>query len=187
MTMKLLLMGILLWSGVHYIPGFMPDVKKKLIEMLGGAYRAVFAILIVISIFLIVLGWKSADVEIIYDPPASGGMINMTLMLFSFYLFAAAHGPSNIKRIIRHPMLTGVIVWGVGHLIANGDNRSIVLFAGMIIWAISEIIIINKREGAYATPGPAPVMKDVIKIIAALVLYTVVVYFHEYIAGMPVM
>lgn len=184
--MKLLLMGLLLWSGVHYIPGFMPDVKKKMVEILGAAYRGVFALLIVISIFLIVLGWKSTEIEILYDP-ITDAQVTSVLMIISFYLFAAAHGPSNVKRFIRHPMLTGVIVWAGAHLLANGENRSIVLFAGMIIWAVSEIIIINKREGAYEIPAPAPIKKDIIKGVIALVVFTAIVFAHPYIAGVPIM
>lgn len=184
--MQLLLMGILLWSGVHYIPGFMPNVKEKMIEVLGNAYRGVFALLIITSIVLIVLGWKSAEVEVLYDPIIDAQGVSVA-MLITFFLFASAHGAGNVKRFLRHPMLTGVIIWGGAHLLANGENRSIVLFAGMIIWAVSEIIIINKREGAYEAPGPAPIMKDVIKGLIALVVFSVVVFAHPYIAGVPVM
>ncbi len=184
--MQMLLIGVLLWSGVHYIPGFMPDFKKKLVEKLGNAYKGVFALAIVGSIVLIVMGWKSTEVEVLYDPIIDAGAVSVA-MVVAFYLFAAAHGPSNVKRFIRHPMLTGVIVWGGAHLLANGENRSIVLFAGMIIWAVSEIFIINKREGAYEVPGPAPIMKDVIKIVAAVVIFSVMVFAHPYFAGVPVM
>ncbi len=184
--MQMLLIGVLLWSGVHYIPGFMPDFKQKLVDKLGNAYKGVFALPIVGSTVLMVMGWKSVEVEVLYDPFIDAQMVSVA-MLITFFLFASAHGTGNVKRFIRHPMLLGVIVWSGAHLLANGENRSIVLFAGMMIWAVSEIFIINKREGAYEVPGPAPIMKDVIKAVIALVIFSVMVFAHPYIAGVPVM
>ncbi|WP_438993783.1 NnrU family protein [Pseudemcibacter sp.] len=185
--MDLLVAGILLWSGVHYIPGFMPGLKKSLVEKFGNGYRGLFTLLIVLSLVMIVFGWRSSEIEIIYDPVPSALQLTSVLMLISLYLFGAAQGASNIKRFIRHPMLTAVIVWGVAHLLSNGDSRSIILFGGMIIWAISEILIINKREDAYDAPGAVPMKNDVKKIIIACVVYAVLVFGHPYFTGMPVM
>ncbi|MCP5381731.1 MAG: NnrU family protein [Kordiimonadaceae bacterium] len=185
--MDMLFAGILLWSAVHYIPSLMPALKGTMVEKLGNGYRGVFALLIVGSIVLMVFGWQRAVPTPIYDPLPDAVQITSVLMIISFYLLGAAHGPSNIKRYIRHPMLTGVIVWGIAHLIANGDSRSLLLFGGMIIWAVVEILAINKRDGAYQAPGPVPMKKDIIKIVAALVLYTVIVFLHPYFTGVPVM
>lgn len=184
--MDMLLAGVLLWSGLHYIPGLLPNLKIKLMDILGKAYRGVFSLLMIGSIVLMVMGWKAAVPEAIYDPLTSELQVIGVLMILSFYLFAAAHGPSNAKRYIRHPMLTGVIVWGTAHLLANGDNRSIVLFGGMIIWAVVEILVINKREGEYVKPEAAPMKKDAIKLVVAVVIYGVVFFVHPYIAGVPV-
>ena len=45
--------------------------------------------------------------------------------------------PNNVKRLLRHPQLTGVALWGIGHLLANGESRSIILFGGLGAWAIA--------------------------------------------------
>lgn len=185
--MDMLLGGVLLWSFVHYIPGLLPNLKIKLVDMLGKAYRGVFSLLMVGSIVLMVMGWKAAVPEAIYEPLLSTAQLTGVLMIVSFYLFAAAHGPSNAKRYIRHPMLTGVIVWGAAHLLVNGDDRSIILFGGMIIWAAAEILVINKREGDYVKPEAVPMKKDIIKLVVAIVIYAVVVFIHPYIAGVPAM
>ncbi|MBT5072473.1 MAG: NnrU family protein [Kordiimonadaceae bacterium] len=185
--MDMLLAGLFLWAGVHYIPGLMPNVKEKLVATLGGAYRPVFALAIISSILLIVFGWKSTSPEFIYEPLSDASQVTGVLMIICFYLLGAANGPSNAKRFIRHPMLSGVIVWGGAHLLANGDSRSVILFGGMIIWATTEILVINKREGAYEKPEPVPMNKDIIKLLVAIVIYGVVVFAHPYIAGVPVM
>ena len=46
-------------------------------------------------------------------------------------LLLAPYSHNNFKRLLRHPQLTGVLLWGVGHLFANGENRSLLLFGGM--------------------------------------------------------
>jgi uncharacterized membrane protein len=185
--MELLIIGVFLWSAVHYLPGFEPNFRNKLVEKLGNGYRGLFSILIALSIFFIIRGWNAADPEIIYDAPDWGRSITALLMVISIFLLGSANGPANIKRYIRHPMLTGVIVWGVAHLISNGDNRSVVLFGGMVIWAVAEIIIINKRDGEWQKPPVSPIAKDIIKLVAALILYGVLFYGHQYFTGMPVM
>lgn len=183
----MLLAGLFLWAGVHYIPGLMPNVREKMVATLGGAYRGVFALAILGSILLMVFGWRSASPEFVYEPLADAAQLSSLLMIICFYLLGSAHGPGNVKRYIRHPMLTGIIVWGGAHLLANGDSRSVILFGGMVIWAVTEIIVINKREGAYVTPQPVPIKKDIIKLLVAIVIYGVVVFAHPYIAGVPVM
>lgn len=185
--MDMLLAGLFLWAGVHYIPGLMPNVKEKMVDTLGGAYRGVFALAILSSILLMIFGWQSASPEFVYQPLADAPQLTSLLMIICFYLLSAAHGPSNVKRYIRHPMLSGIIVWGSAHLLANGDSRSVILFGGMIIWAATEIIVINKRDGAYVTPGPVPMKKDIIKLLIAIVIYAGMVFAHPYITGMPVM
>lgn len=184
--MDLLLGGIIVWSGVHYIPGFMPDFKATLVAKLGNAYRGVFALAIVLSIVLMVMGWKAAEVEFIYEPLVNSLLITSILMFVSIFLFACSHGPSNVKKYVRHPMLTAVIVWGVAHLVSNGDKRSIILFGGMIIWAIAEIFIINKRDGESEKPETSPIMKDLIKLVIASVVYMGLIFGHPYFTGMPV-
>ena len=39
-------------------------------------------------------------------------------------------------RISRHPVLWGVVVWALGHLLVNGDRASIVLFGAMLFLAV---------------------------------------------------
>jgi len=184
--MDMLIGGLLLWSAVHYIPGMMPNLRTKLIAKLGGAYRGVFSLTVVTSIVLMVLGWKSTAPEFIYQPPTIGPMVTMILMIVALYLFGSSHGTANVKRIIRHPQLTGVIVWAIAHLLSNGDKRSIILFGGMIIWAVTEILVINNREGEWEKPGSVSWGRDLKIFIIGLVIYAVLIFAHPYYTGQHV-
>lgn len=179
-----LVLGVLLWSVAHFIPAVAVDSRKRLIGRLGEKpYKGLFALVMVFSIYLIISGWKATLPEFLYIPPAWGRHATALLVLIAFILFSASHGKNNIQRFIRHPQLTSVIVWGVGHLIANGESRSIVLFGGLALWAIIEIFLLNRRDGPWIRPQPVPFKKDVIAIGAGLVVYVVFAGAHAWLFG----
>ena len=98
--------------------------------------------------------------------------------------FFAPYPPNNIKRLLRHPQLTGVKLWGVGHLLANGETRSLVLFGGLTAWAVLEVVLINRREGARTVPPVAPAKYDILLVVVAIAVYAVFAFFaHPWLFG----
>ncbi len=79
--------------------------------------------------------------------------------------------------------MTGLLTWAVAHLLASGDNRSIALFGGLGVWAILEMIFINRREGQWHKGNAAPISSDAIVVIIAAVAFAVILYFHEWLFG----
>ena len=176
--------GVLLWSLTHFIPSLARPFRESTIARLGNnAYRGVFSLLILVSIGLIVLGWRNTPEVYIYHLPQWSRPVGFLLMILSFILFGAANYPTAIKRSIRHPMLTGMIVWSISHLITNGTSRALVLFGGLGLWALAEILLINAREGAYAPPD-APGFKQEAKGLAiSAIIFIVVLFLHPYFSG----
>lgn len=186
--MTLLVSGLLVWWLVHLFPAIAPGARTRIINKLGtGPYKGCFALLIVISIILIVAGWRGIEPVDVYLPPAWGRHLTYILVLLTFILFVAAKRKTNIKRMLRHPQLTGLVLWSTGHLFANGDNRSLVLFFGLGVWAILEIVMINRRTGAWIKPDPVPVRSDLITVLLGLVLFTVLFWAHPYLSGVRLM
>lgn len=184
--MSLLIIGVVFWSAVHLFPAVMPARRAWAIEKFGeNLYKASFSIKLIVALALIIIGWRSAGIEYVYTPPLYGNPLIGALMLLSFVLFAAANAPGNIKRFIRHPMLAGVVTWGIAHLLANGDERSIVLFGGMSLWALLEIIFISRRDGAWHKPRAVAWSRDAMTIVASAVLFAIIAYFHQAIFGVP--
>ena len=101
--------------------------------------------------------------------------------------FFASNVPNNIRRVIRHPQLTGVILWSVGHLISNGDSRSLVLFGGIGIWAVIEILLINRRDAEWIKPQPVPFPKNIVLVVIGVVAYLVLVFVHQWLFGVSPM
>ena len=182
-----LVLGVLVWSGVHLLPSAGRVLRGELVNSVGETnYKIGFAIVVVVSIILMVVGWRSMDPITIYDPPSWGGPVATVLMVFAFLLFGAAKRQSVIKRYVRHPQLTSVIVWAVAHLIASGDSRALILFGGLGIWALATIPLINAREGEWVKPE-APSLGDEAKGVAiSLAVFVAVFLLHPYIAGVSV-
>ncbi len=182
--MELLIIGVLLWSLLHWTKAIAPAQRKQLIERLGAKpYRGLFSLGILLSLVIIVIGWRSADLAPVYVPPLYGNHLVILLVFVAFLLFAAAETGSNIKRFVRHPMLTAVIVWAGAHLLANGDNRSVALFGGLALWALIAIILINRRDGAWQRPAPVALSRDAITVVGAIVVFSVVLMLHKYVIG----
>ena len=179
-----LVIGVVVWSGVHLSPSLAQGVRTRLIDHLGRQkYRGVFALAILASIVLMVIGWRATTPVLVYVPPGWGHAAGAVLVLIAFILFASSHGKNNIKHIIRHPQLTGVIVWAVGHLLANGDTRSLVLFGGLSLWAIAEMFFIDQRERTWQRPHAQPLTADIRPIIGGLIIYLVLFLAHPYLFG----
>ncbi len=185
--MTWLILGLLLWSGVHFFPALLPVQRTRLMETLGNKYQGLFALSIIVSLALIVFGWRSSIPNPVYNPPVWGRHLTMLLVLVAVILFAASHGKTRLKQYVRHPMLTAVAVWAVAHLLANGDTRSVTLFSALLVWALVSQFLINRRDGAWVKPA-IPRLKSEIKVIGiGLVAYLVLMVLHPYFAGVAVL
>ena len=183
--MGALIAGVLLWSIVHLVKSVAPGLRTNIRAKIGeGPHQGLVAVLIITAIALMIYGWRTAQYEFVYDPPTWGRHLNMLTMIFAILLFGAAQGKSRVKQVIRHPMLTGVVVWSAGHLLANGDSRSLVLFGGLGLWALLSIFTVSRNEGAWVKPSETATMgREILSVVIALVLYIVLFGMHRFYAG----
>jgi uncharacterized membrane protein len=155
---------------------------------MGDAGKGAVTVALVVSIVLMVIGYRGADGAVYWgrDPMWVG--INNLLMLLAFYVFAASAAKGDkiwLGTKLRHPQLTAVIIFGVAHLLVNGDTASFVLFGGLIIWAVAEMLIINAQEGPWQRPGRAPVRKEIVAAVVAVVVTVVVMVIHHFLGVTP--
>ncbi len=185
--MEIILAGLLLWSLTHLTPSLAPPVKRAWVNKLGqNGYKLSFTVLILLSLIMIVYGWRHTTPTYLYPISEAAKPVALILMVIAFVIMGATNYQTRIKRQIRHPQLTGVIIWSVAHLAVNGDSRSILLFGGLGIWAALEILFINRRDGEWIKPVAPSWGTELKGLIISLVVFVVVVLIHPYIAGVPV-
>lgn len=184
--MSLLIAGVVIWSLAHLFPSVLPATRDGLVRKLGeNPYRGLFALVIIGSLILIVLGWKRAVPSALYTPPFAANPVTSALILIGLILFFASQAAGNIKRFVRHPQMVGTMLWGVAHLLTNGDTRAVTLFGGLTLWAILEILMCNRRDGKWLKPEPAPIKFDVVPVVIGSAVFAAVLYLHGTLFGVP--
>ena len=177
-----LTLGVLSWSLVHLSRCLVPDWRRYAISKVGeNTYKGLFALCILVSVALMVIGWRSSLPIGLYVPARGMSHLAALLLLVAFILMAASSLPTNIKRFVRHPQLSAVILWAVAHLMANGDQRALIQFGVIGLWAVVEILLINRRDGRWNKSGRVAIKWDVICVMAGTALYLIFVMFlHQW-------
>lgn len=185
--MAMLVIGVLLFAGVHLVPALAPALKAGLVARLGaGGFKGVFSLLVVCAVALIIFGWRGTQPVFIYSPLPELKHFALGLLLVAFFLMVVSTRKSRLRQWLRHPQLSGVLLWAIAHLLLNGDNRSLLLFAGMGLWAAVEMLAINRRDGVWVRSEPPGWGADVLNLVIALAVVALVIYLHPWLSGMPV-
>lgn len=176
-----IILGVALWMAAHYFKRLAPGLRASM----GNAGKGVVAVLLVGAIVLMVIGYRAADDVALWDLGGWALRINNALMLVAVALFAAGNSKSRLREKIRHPMLTGFLVWVVAHLLVNGDLASLVLFGGLGVWALGAFVLINRSEPDYEPWQGGTRQGDIRLVIISIVVFAVIVGVHAWIGPSP--
>lgn len=180
--MTWLIFGLALLIGIHLVPA-LPALRRNLVRRLGtGPYTGLFALFSLAGLALIVVGMGKVPFVPVYAPPSWGKSVVPLFMLPALILLAGAYLPGNIHRLTPHPMLWGVVLWAAGHLLANGDRASLLLFGALGLYSLFAIRSANRRGAAKATTA-VTMDRDLIVIGVGLVLYVALVFLHPTLFG----
>src|SRR5690606_33532335 len=134
LPVTLMAAGLLGFFAVHTVP-WSPALREALVARMGpNPYKIAFSLIALAGIVLIVMGKGRAPFVPLWQPDPGLYHVTRLLVLAGFILLPAAHMKTNIKRFTRHPMLWGVVLWGAGHLLANGDLASVILFGSFSVF-----------------------------------------------------
>ena len=183
--MKVLIAGLVIFFGIHLLPT-LSSTRTRLVEKYGeNRYKVFYSLVAAVGLVVIVIGMAYRDFVHVWNPPAWGRYVTIVAMFASVLFLVAGDVSCNIKRFLRHPMLTGVALWACAHLFANGDLVSLLLFGSFGIFALFDMWSANRR-GAEKGTRVYPVSKDLMVVGIAIVVYGVLIYVHPYIIGLPV-
>ena len=181
--MTLLILGLILWIAAHYFKRLMPAQRAAM----GDKGKGLVALAIVASLALMIIGYRTADFIPVWTPPAFFTGINNLAMILALWVYgsSAAKGAKAWPAYkTRHPQLLAVKIWAAAHLLVNGDLASVLLFGGMLVWAVVSVILINRAE-PWVPKTPGEPKRDVIAVVITLVVYGVIVGIHSALGVSP--
>jgi uncharacterized membrane protein len=156
--MGLLLLGLLIFLSVHSVRIVAEGWRGATIARIGQArWKGLYSLLSLLGFALIVWGYGLARQQpvALWDPPLWTRHLASLLTLASFVLLAAAYVPGNgIKARVHHPMVLGVKVWALAHLLANGTLADAVLFGAFLVWSVLDFRAARGRDRAAGTRYP---------------------------------
>lgn len=178
--MAYLIPGLILWTAAHLFKRVAPDLRARM----GNAGKGLAAAGILAGLVLMILGYQRADFVNIWFPPAWTVHLNNLLMLLAIFVYGMSATTGRLRGAMRHPQLTAVKIWAVAHLLANGDLASIILFGGLLAWAVLEVIVINRSEG-WVRPAPGSAKKDLLLVAITVVAYLAIGFIHNWLGVWP--
>lgn len=177
-----LLLGLGLFAGVHLWRRLGPRSRGRW----GDRGKLVVTAVSIAGVWLMARGfgaWDDAPFLWASAPWLRG--VNNALVVVAFYLFVSSGMRTWGARLTRHPQLWAVILWATAHLLVNGDAASVVLFGGLVLWAVASILLINRAEPLWAPPPRQPLAKEATAVAATGVAVAVVGWVHGLIGPWP--
>ena len=148
MALLIVALGTALFVGVHVVP-MVPTWRTALIGRLGeGPYKAAFSLLALAGLIGAIIAYRFTPHVPLWSSPTPLRAVTAILMLGAVLLFAGAKGVPWFKRIVRHPMLWGMGLLGVAHLLVNGEAAGVILFGGLALFGLAWQPLTDRRDAA---------------------------------------
>ena len=183
--MTYLILGLILFLGIHSVRIFADGFRTRTIERIGlNPWKGLYTLVSLAGFALLCYGYGLSRDEpgVIWNPPAWTRHATALLTLVSFILLTAAYVPGNhIKARVGHPMVLGVKVWAFAHLLSNGRTGDVVLFGAFLAWAVADYIASRRRDRAAATVYPVlGASREVIVVVGGIVAYAVFAFWLHF-------
>ena len=203
MALLIVTLGTALFVGVHLIP-MVPAWRAALVGRIGeGPYKAGFALLALMGLIGAIWAYRYTSHALIWPSPPPIRALTAILMLAAVSAFAGAKGVPWFKRVVRHPMLWGIGLLGVAHLLSNGEVAGLVLFGGLAAFGFVWQPLTDRRDAEADPAGWAETARttsfwpfarwharhDLVTVrplVVGAVVYVVLILLHPWLFGMPV-
>ena len=188
--MSILLLGLAIFLGVHMLTTLRPARAAAIGRLGEGPYKGLYSLAWPLAPVL--LAWAFARYRPgahipVWDPPMMLLPLTWGLMWLSFVALVAANAPpGKLKSMLRHPMLVGVKLWALAHLLVNGDLGSLILFGAFLAFAVYDRIAVKRRGDTGAPPAPGFTSGDAIALGIGTALYAAMFWLHPWLIGVPI-
>lgn len=187
--MAILILGLVLFLGMHSIRIVAPDLRESAVRSMGLIpWKGLYSVISLVGFVLIIWGYGQAreTPTWVWVSPDWTRHITALLVMPAFILLVAAYVPgTHMKAKLGHPMVLGVKLWAFAHLLSNGTVADILLFGGFLAWAIFYYAIARRRDRAAGVTYKAiSAQRDLIAVVVGLAFYGVfALVLHEWLIG----
>lgn len=187
--MLVLIVGLLVFLGVHSTRIVAEDWRTRQLALRGEKpFKGIFSLVSLVGFILIVWGFGMARQQpvVIWQPPVWTRHLAATLTLIALVMVTAAYVPANhIKARLKDPMILGVKVWAVAHLLSNGTLAEIILFGSFLVWAVFDFRATRqRRRTAPGAPYVGTASGTVVTVVAGAVIWAAFAFFlHRWLIG----
>lgn len=182
--MQWLVIGLVVFLGVHVFSSLRARRERLIARIGAGPYKGLYSALSLAGFVLIVIGLGRAEPVALWTPPEWGRVAAFWITPFAFVSLVSGYFPGKIRRATAHPMLWGVALWALAHLLANGDLAGLLLFGGFGAYALYAMWSQNRR-GVKPSQTPGSPLFDLLAIVIGLALWAAAAYFHASFTGVP--
>ncbi|MEL6687061.1 MAG: NnrU family protein [Pseudomonadota bacterium] len=120
------------------------DIRKRMGE---ARYMGLYSLLSLAFFIVMLVGYGGApEGAPLWVGPSIAYTLALPLNVIALILLAAAYAPTGkIKRAVHHPMMFGVLIWSLSHLLIGGDLPKVLLFGAFAAYSAVSIIAAFRR------------------------------------------
>ena len=187
--MSALILGLLMFLGMHSVRIVAEGWRTQFIAQKGpGAWKGLYTVVSLVGFGLIIWGYGQARLapQVLWSSPVWTRHLASLLVLVSLVLLAAAHVPRNgIKARLHHPMVLGVKVWALAHLLANNTVADALLFGSFLVWSVLDFRSSRQRDRAAGTVYPPGTLQGtLVAVVAGVLLWALFAFWaHAWLFG----
>ena len=187
--MEMLILGLVLFLGVHSTRIVAEGWRATTIRRVGeGRWKGLYTLVSLAGFALLVWGFGLARQQPVlwWSPPFFTRHLAWALTLIAFILLTATYVPGNaIKARLHHPMVLGVMLWALAHLLANGSLANTVLFGSFLAWSVMLFAASRRRDRREQVTYPAGTAgMTVVTVVAGIAAWAVFAFWlHRVLIG----
>jgi len=162
--------AVLVIAALHFAPAIPPAARA--IAVLAGFALAIAA-------------WRGAPALAVHEAWAWAKYANFLLSFAGVHCFGIAVFRGSLRQRLRFPLEIGVILLCLGHLLATGDGRGLVLFGGLAAIAAAHLL-----RGMALGLRPSPEVRgghDLLSLLMGAAAFGVMTQLHTAVTGVPVL
>jgi uncharacterized membrane protein len=189
-----------------------PPVRRHLVAALGERpFQLAYSLASLALLAWLISAAQRAPYVALWPPALWQWHVTLAVMPVAFVLIAvglavanplsvsvrrapADWAPSGLLRLVRHPLLWGLALWGAAHALPNGDLALVILFGGLAVFSLAGIPLVERRrrrelgparyaELAAATAGRRHLGTQAVAAAAGLGLFALLLALHPWLFG----